>query len=250
MLSSLVLAASLNAGAELPACSSVAQCNRLGSDALRGGQHEVAMRYFEQQIDLAETALKQASDDDQSRLQHAREIAVNNAALAALGVGECQRARAWLEAADTTHKASIANRKALLARCAGKLDAIEHTGEFRQYVGHGAWNTISVRATGDETLQFSAFWMRIGQGPLQTLGAAAIGDIEQAYLHVEGDRGRGRFAGIDPDVTCELQVQWLAGALEVSHTADAACRLGGAGAELHGRYWRVGDVVEVDGAPE
>lgn len=235
------LAILLLAGAE-PSCDSAAQCNRLGTEALQAGRHDDAMRLFERQVDYAETALKEAdADADTGRLRHAREIAMNNAALTQLRAGDCLRARTWLEAADAAHKATQANRRQLDERCAGRLDGAERTGEFRQYAGHGAWNTLSIRPTGDETLRLDASWLRIGRGPLQEWGAAAIGEMEQVYLHVGESSARGLFAGNDPAVECHLLVAYLPGGIEVEHTDSPDCRLGGAGAELAGRYWRVGE---------
>ena len=242
MPTSAILVFSLLLAGDEASCDTAAQCNRLGSEALQQGRLDVAAALFEAQVDYAETAWKQAEDGaDDGKLAHAREIALNNAALAALKGGDCLRARAWLEAADASHKATVANRKQLDARCAGKLDVVERTGEFWQYAGHGSWNSITLRETGDETLQFSAFWMRVGRGPIREYGPAAIGDIEQAFIHVDGQRGRGAFEGNDDGVSCELDIEWVPGGLTIAHTDVPECRLGGMGAELSGRYWRVGE---------
>lgn len=240
MPTSLALLFSLLLAGDEMSCDTAAQCNRLGSEALQQERYDVATALFEAQVDYAETAWKQADDGaDDSKLAHAREIAVNNAALAALKSGDCLRARAWLEAAEPTHKATLANRKALTERCAGKLDVVERTGEFWQYAGHGSWNSITLRETGDETLQFSAFWMRVGRGPIREYGPAAIGDIEQAFI--DPTTGRGPFDGGDPAVACHLDIQWVPGGLEIQHTDAPECRLGGMGADLFGKYWRVGE---------
>lgn len=242
MSGSAILLTSLLLAGDLPTCDSVARCNRLGTEALQAGRHDDAKVLFEAQVDYAETAWKQVEDGaDDRRAAHAREIPVNNAALAALRRGDCLRARAWLDVAEASHAATLANRKQLDARCAGKLDGVIHTGEFWQYAGHGAWNSITLRETGDETLHFSAFWMRAGRGPLSEYGPAAIGDIEQAFIQVDGQRGRGQFAGYDEGVTCELRIAWVPGGLEVSHTDIPECRTGGMGAELSGTFWRVGE---------
>jgi hypothetical protein len=242
MPTSAVLLFSLLLAGDEASCDTVAQCNRLGSEALQQGRFAAATALFEAQVDYAETAWNQAeASADDSKLAHAREIAVNNAALAALKSGDCLRARAWLEAADAGHQATLANRKPLAERCAGKLDVVAHTGEFWQYAGHGAWNSITLRETGDETLQFSAFWMRVGAGPIREYGPAAIGDIEQAFIHVDGQHGRGQFDGYDEGVTCELRIVWVPGGLEIQHSNVPECHIGGAGAELVGKYWRVGE---------
>lgn len=223
-------------------CASTAACNRVGSEALSAGQFDVARQAFERQIDFADTALKNADDGvDAERLVAARQIALNNAGLAALRAGECLRARAWLEVADAGHKATQANRRQLLQRCAQAFAGSPQTGEFWQYVGHGAWNSISIRPTGDETLRLDAFWMRVGRGPLQEYGPAALGELKQVYLQVEGDAAQGPFEGNEPGVDCQLRLRYLPDGLEVSHTDNEHCRNGGAGAVLQGRYWHVGD---------
>lgn len=243
MQASLILASMLTMTTS--DCGSTAQCNRLGTEALRAGQHEQAVQLFERQVDFAETALREAAADaDTAALQHAREIAVNNAALTWLRAGDCLRARAWLEAADPEHSATRANRRQLEARCEGQLDAIEQTGEFWQYAGHGGWNSISIRPTGDDVLRLDAFWMRVGRGPLQEWGPAAFGELDQIFLHIDGQRGQGRYPGLDPDTECRVQVDYAPAGLTVQHSEDPDCRVGGAGADLYGRYWRIG--VEAD----
>ncbi|MGQ0800138.1 MAG: hypothetical protein ACT4NL_08520 [Pseudomarimonas sp.] len=236
-----VFALLLLATSEQP-CSSVAQCNRLGSEALQAGRFEDAARLFEWQIDFAHTALREAADDAAtSRLEHALQIAINNAALTQLRSNECLRARAWLEAADTSHKATQANRRQLDERCVGKLDGDQRTGQFWQYVGHGAWNSLSIRPSGDETLRLDAFWMRVGRGPVQEWGPAAFGELQRVNLHLAQTSARGAFEGYDPAVECHLHVNYVPGGITVAHTDADNCRVGGAGAHLGGRYWRVGD---------
>lgn len=93
-----------------------------------------------------------------------------NAALTEL----CLRAHAWLQAADPRHRATIANLRQLQQRCDADLYEIVHTGEFWQYTGHGAWNSISIRQAGNESLRIDAFWMRIGRVPVQDYGPAAM----------------------------------------------------------------------------
>ena len=221
-------------------CGSTAQCNRLGTEALQNGEHEQAVRLFERQVDFAETALREADvAADGAALRHAREIAVNNAALAWLRGGDCLRARAWLEVADAEHKATQANRRQLEQRCEGQPGAGEHTGEFWQYAGHGAWNSISIRPTGDDVLRMDAFWMRVGRGPLHEWGPAAFGELEQVFLHIDGNTGRGLYESLDPDTECHAHVRYTAQGLEITHTDDPDWRVGGAGADLHGVYWRV-----------
>ncbi len=223
-------------------CGSTAQCNRLGTEALQAGDHERAVRLFERQVDFAETALREAdADADHAAFQHGREIAVNNAALAWLRADNCLRARAWLEAAGAEHKATQANRRQLDQRCQGRLSAGEHTGEFWQYAGHGAWNTISIRPTGDDVLRLDAFWMRVGRGPLHEWGPAAFGEMEQVFLHIEGDEGNGLYEALDPDTECRVRVRYTAQGLEIRHSDHPDCQVGGAGADLFGRYWRVGE---------
>jgi hypothetical protein len=222
----------------------VAACNRLGTAALEAGRHDEARTLFDIQVDLAETALKLADEDADGRLAHAREIAVNNAALAALRRGDCLFARAWLEAAEPTHRATMANRKAVVERCAEALNAVIPTGEFVQYAGHGAFNSLTLRESGDETLQFSAYWMRVGRGPLAEWGPAAIGSLDNTL--VDRESGIGRYAGIE-DHPCELAIQWVPGGLEIQHTDTPECRMGGMGAELFGKYWRVGEPERAGG---
>ena len=246
MLSIAVLALAAVAGSTHD-CTSTAVCNRVGSAALSAGQLDAARQAFERQVDFADTALIGAADDaDVERLIAARQIALNNAALTALRAGECLQARAWLEVADAEHKATQANRRQLLQRCAGALDAHSQTGEFWQYAGHGAWNSISIRPTGDESLRLDAFWMRVGRGPLHAFGPAALGELERVHLQVEGEAAQGPFEGNDPALDCQLQLRYLPDGLEVTHTDSEQCRTGGAGAVLQGRYWYVGDAAPLE----
>lgn len=227
-------------------CESVSACNRLGTDALKAGEFDSARALFAQQIDRAQTAVRASEDEpDRARASAALQIALNNAALAELRAGDCLRARAWLEVADADHRATQANRRQLQQRCADGLDSRVHTGEFWQYAGHGAWNSISIRETGDETLRLDAFWMRVGRGPLQDYGPAAMGELTQVFLHVDGDRATGNFEANEDAVECLLQVQWSAGGLQVQHSDTQACYTGGAGAVLSGHFWHVGAPAEL-----
>lgn len=223
-------------------CTSTADCNRLGTEALKAGDFARANGLFEQQIDFAETALKDANDtSDTPRLESAREIAVNNAALNAMRAGNCAMAQAWLDVADGDHKATRANRRQLDARCPAPPSRFEHTGEFRQYAGHGAWNTVSIRPTGDETLELDAFWMRAGRGPLNDYGPAAFGTLERIALHVDGVIARGAFDGNDPAIECQVTVTYTGQTIDLQVTDQAMCQVGGANTWLGGAFLRTGE---------
>ena len=241
MTPSILFALALTAAPDLQ-CASVAECNRLGTTALQEGRIDAARDMFSRQIDLADTALEDADEStDRTRLENALAIALNNAALAELRAGNCLMARAWLDVADGAHKATVANRRQLQSRCDAEPSGMEKTGQYRQYAGHGAWNRIDIRATGDETLRLDAFWMRISRGPLDQYGLAAFGELEQVYLHLDQEQGRGQYDGLDPEIPCHVDVRFVSGGLEIAHTAVDACSIGGAGAHLHGHYWRVGE---------
>lgn len=240
--SSLLLSVLLAGGGE---CNSSPHCNRLGSAALNSGDVPAARALFAQQVDYAQTAVNEADEgSDGQRLLAALQIALNNAALAELRAGECLRARAWLDLADPAHRATQANRRMLGKNCNTPLDARTHTGEFWQYAGHGAWNTVSVREAGDEGLRLDAFWMRIGRAPLQDYGPAAMGELSDVPLHVEGESASGTFESHEAGVECRLQVRWLDGGLSIEHSDRQACYTGGANSVLNGRFWRVGPPSE------
>lgn len=239
----------LPAAAQAADCASAAQCNRVGSDAYAQGRHADATASFLRQLDFAETAQREAGDDaDPEPLERARDIALNNLALAALKSGECGKARAWLDLARADARASIANRRAIDAGCpaiAAPADPIEAAiGEYWQYAGHGAWNRIALHPTGDETLRVEAFWQRIARGPLDVYGLAAFGELEGAYVHVDTAGAHGVFAGLDPAVECTLRLTFVEGGLEVTVEGGDDCHTGGAGAYLGGPYRKVDDRVE------
>ena len=232
-----LLAASASASAD---CGSAAACNRTGTAAYQAGDFTVAAAQFDRQIDFAETDLDAASetgDSPDEALLGARDLALNNAALARIKAGECLKARAYLELARADARATQANRRALDKRCAESLarDA-GPVGEYWQYAGHGQWSRLTLRETGDETLRLDAFWMRIARGPVDEYGLAAFGELEQVYLHPRQGGAVGRFDGFEPEPACEVEVRFEAQALEVAITPAAHCRTGGAGAELRGRY--------------
>lgn len=229
-------------------CTSASQCNRLGTQALNDGDFARATSLFERQIDFADTAFRDAEGTaDAARLESARDIALNNAGLTALRAGDCLMARAWLDIADSQHTATQANRRQLDARCPGPAPNFERTGEFRQYVGHGAWNTVSIRPTGDETLLLDAFWMRVGRGPLSEYGPAAFGTLDEIALRVDGGGAKGVFHGNDPTVGCELTVTYGMRTIDVQVTDRPDCQIGGASAWLGGRFLRTGEpAAELD----
>ncbi len=237
---SVLLLAGLLATSAVADCASAAACNRDGTAAYQAGDFAAAAERFDRQIDFAETDLDAASEtaaEPEEALHAARDLALNNAALARIKAGECLKARAYLELARPGTKATLANRRLLETRCGERLaNAAGPLGEYWQYAGHGQWNRLSLRETGDETLRLDAFWMRIARGPIDTYGVAAFGELEQVYLHPRGGGAAGRFDGYEPEPACELEVRFEPQALEVSITPEANCRTGGAGAELHGRY--------------
>ncbi len=232
-------------------CAGAAQCNRVGSDAYGQGRYADATASFLRQLDFAETAQREADDGaDPEPLDRARDVALNNLALAALKSAECGRARAWIDLARADARATIANRRAIDAGCpavAAPADPIEAAiGEYWQYAGHGAWNRIVLHPTGDETLRVEAFWQRIARGPLDVYGLAAFGELDGAYVHVDAAGARGVFEGLDPAVECTLRLSFVAGGLEVVVEGGDDCHTGGAGAYLGGPYRKVDDQVEAE----
>lgn len=236
----LLLLAGLLAASATAQCDSAAACNRNGSAAYQAGDFASAAERFDRQIDFAETELDAASEMEDSpddSLLAARDLALNNTVLARIKAGECLKARAFLDLARPEAKATLANRRALEKRCGEMLANVSGPlGEYWQYAGHGQWNRLSLRETGDETLRLDAFWMRIARGPVDTYGLAAFGELQQVYLHPRDGGATGRFDGYEAEPGCELAVRFEPQALEVSITPEANCRTGGAGAELHGRY--------------
>jgi hypothetical protein len=217
-------------------CSAYASCNRIGTEAFQAGDFTRAAAQFDRQIDYAETALAEAGGDDEGALVR-RDTALNNAALARLRGGECLKARAYLDQARAEARATQANRRQWDSRCAGSAAAlVGPVGEYWQYAGHGLWNRISLRETGDETLRLDAFWMRVGRGPMDEYGIKAFGELEQVFVFPADGGASGRFGGIDPEVECRIELRFEPQALEVSHTPTPDCQTGGMGAVLHGRY--------------
>lgn len=229
-VSALVLLGTLADGQ----CSSSAICNRLGTAAYQAGDYALAVNHFDRQIDYAETALEQGADDERS--QAARDLALNNAALAQLKAGECWKAKAYLDLARADARATQANRRQLQARCSDELARDATTGIYWQYAGHGLWNRVQIAPTGDETLLLDAFWMRTGLGPMDELGIKAFGELEQIALHVDGESAQGRYDGVEQPETCELRLRFLGQAIEIEVNPDPDCQIGGAGAVLGGRY--------------
>jgi len=237
----LLIASLLASSLAVADCDSTARCNRMGAESYQKGDYAAALQHFQRQIDYAETAMERAeADADSAALQAARDMALNNAALALMKAGDCLKSRAYLDLARAEARATAANRRQLDARCAEAFSASATTGEYWQYAGHGLWNRIEVRPTGDETLTFDAWWMRTGMGPMDEFGIKAFGEMEQIYLHPDRDENpsaaSGRFDGFDPDVECRIELRFLGQAVEVAVTADQSCHTGGAGAVLHGRY--------------
>jgi len=241
MLLSSLLMFGLAAGTD---CDSVTSCNRLGTAAYEAGDYLLAVERFGRQIDYAETALQNSADEaSQERLQAARDLALNNAALAHLKAGECLKAGAYLDQARAEARATLANRRQLSARCGDTLAQSASTGIYWQYAGHGLWNRVQIAPTGDETLRLDAFWMRTGMGPMDEYGIKAFGELEQVALHVDGSSARGLFDGLDENKPCSLALRFLGQSIEIEIADDADCQTGGAGALLQGRYVLVSTAI-------
>lgn len=232
---------SLMAGSDVPAtatCGTAAECNRKGSEAYQAGRSNEASALFSRQIDFAETDQRDAGDGDE-KAQRARDLALNNAALAQLQGGECRKAAAYLGLADPQARATQANLRQLQKRCAAPAAATSLIGDYWQYAGHGAWNTITLRPTGDETLSLDAFWMRISRGPLDLYGLAAFGELTEVAVVVDGANATGRYEGIDSGIVCIANLTLTTEHLDILVSDQPECAVGGAGAILTGRYQRV-----------
>lgn len=237
----LVLALAVAPAADAATCTSTVQCNRLGSEAYQGGRSAEAALLFDRQIDYAETAIREANAAAEEALFRARDLALNNAALARLHGGECGKARAYLGLARADARATQANARRIAKACADRPEPESDdplVGEYWQYAGHGLWNRISLRPTGDETLVLDAFWQRVGRGPLDLYGLAAMGGLEDVAVFTEAGRGSGRFDGLDGS-PCSLVLQLAEEAMEVTVESRPECQTGGAGALLGGRFQQV-----------
>lgn len=242
MLMSSLLLLGFAAGSD---CDSVRSCNRRGTEAYQAGDLLRAAEHFDRQIDFAETALQNNADEaSQERLQAARDLALNNAALARLKSGECRKASVYLDLARSEARATLANRRQLGARCADVLAESATTGVYWQYAGHGLWNRVQIAPTGDETLRLDAFWMRTGMGPMDDYGIKAFGELQQVALHVDGADARGLFDGLDESTPCSLTLRFLGQAIDIEISDDPNCQTGGAGALLQGRYALVSTSIE------
>ncbi len=241
MMVSTMLLLGLAAGTD---CDSVRSCNRLGTAAFDAGDYLLATEHFERQIDFAETAMQNSLDQSaDERLQAARDMALNNAALAYLKAGECLKARAYLDEARAEARATLANRRQLEGRCGEALALTTTTGIYWQYAGHGLWNRVQIAPTGDETLRLDAFWMRTGMGPMDEYGIKAFGELEQVALRLDGASARGLFEGLDESAPCSLALRFVGQAIEIDIPNDPNCQTGGAGALLHGRYVLVSTAI-------
>ena len=229
-------------------CSSVSECNREGTAAYQSKDSAAASAHFARQIDFAETELADTTagadgDGDRDRAagaaNAARNLAINNAALAELQAGECRKASAFLGLADAGSRATLANLRQWQKRCSDVAIPDGPIGDYWQYAGHGAWNKITLRPTGDETLSLDAFWMRISRGPLDFYGLAAFGELRDVAVFVDGARASGRYEGVSAEAECSVSFELSDESLEVRTSQQAECEVGGAGALLRGRYQRV-----------
>lgn len=242
-MSTALLAFALAAmpAAEAATCSSAAQCNRLGSAAYQAARSAEAALLFDRQIDYAETAMREAEDPEAEPLLRARDLALNNAALARLQAGECGKAKAYLSLARGKARATEANLRRIGKECVDQVESGEAdplVGDYWQYAGHGLWNRVSLRPTGDETLLLDAFWQRISRGPLDLYGIAAMGELQEVAVFTDNGRGTGRFDGLDGSA-CSLALHLDEEAMEVTVQGEPECQTGGAGAVLGGRFLRV-----------
>jgi hypothetical protein len=225
-------------------CDSVSSCNRLGTSAYEAGDYLRAVEHFDRQIDYAETAFQHSVEEpDGQSLQAARDLALNNAALAYLKAGKCLKSRAYLDQARADARATMANQRQLAARCGDEMASSASTGVYWQYAGHGLWNRVQIAPTGDETLRLDAFWMRTGMGPMDHYGIKAFGELQQVALHVDGAIARGEFDGHDENTPCKLGLRFLGQAIDIGAMADPDCQIGGAGALLEGRYMLVSTAI-------
>lgn len=219
-------------------CDSVALCNERGTAAYQSGRMADAQRAFERQIDYADSAiedLEQAGQPVPAGHQNARQLALNNAALAYLKEGACLKARAFLRLADASHRATQTNLRQLQRKCGAQLEADSQTGDYWQYAGHGAFSTLTLRPGADGGLLLDANWLRITRGPIDSTGAIAFGGFEQLPLSPNGQRATGSYAGSE-GIRCEIVLAFVGQAIEITGSENDDCNQWGAGGQLSGRY--------------
>lgn len=220
-------------------CDSVARCNAIGTAAYQAGRYTAAATAFDRQIDYAETAIERVENENLpagDSLAHDREIALNNAALARIGAGECLQARTLLKLADPGHRATRANTALLERRCATGLRADSRTGDYWQYARHSFFSTLTLHPGKPGELLLDAYWVRTGRGPMDEYGPAAVGSLEQLSLDLDGDVASGLYNGLEDDQLCELKLHFVGQAVEIDYQKESGCNTGGFGAVLGGRY--------------
>lgn len=238
MNSLMIAAQALLLATEPEPCQSVAECNRQGTSEYQAGRYAQALVHFERQVDYAETAVQEFTFVDKEptpKAIAARELALNNAALAHLKLGECLKARAWLALADAKGSATIANRTQLIKHCGAKLEQDSVVGDYWQYAGHGSWNRVTLNPGAAPQLIFDGFWMLINQGPLDQHTPTASGAETGITMTPVGNGLEGYFDGTSDD-RCRLHLELTGQSIEITPQDRESCNTGGYGAHLSGRY--------------
>lgn len=212
-------------------CSSLAQCNQMGSAAYQAGQYAVAIEAFERQLRGAEIAEDSAQ----------RELALNNLMLASFKAGRPGMARAWLEVALEAGMDSPATRHNLAKVGAADLQALAAIpeGRYLRYAGQAAWSSLLISRAADGSYHAEFSPIRAGRGTLEEWGPAAIGDLSGA---LQGSGAHFRLHSAELGQGCAVDLLRDGLHLRVLEVFAEGCQdYGGANISVGGRYYKVED---------
>lgn len=211
------------------ACSTVSQCNQMGSAAYQNGQYAQAIEAFERQLRGAEIA------EDSTQ----RELALNNLMLASFKAGQPGMARAWLEVALAADMAGPATRHNLAKVGSVDLQALAAVpeGRYLRYAGQAAWSTLAISRAADGSYHAEFSPIRAGRGTLEEWGPAAIGDLSGA---LQGSAGYFSLHSAELGKGCAVDLLHDGLHLRVLEVFAEGCQdYGGANISVGGRYYKV-----------
>lgn len=188
-------------------CKKIAGYAAAGQKAYNQGNYGKAREAFQDQVGWSESC--QLSDS-------AIATAYNNVALTYIKQKDFLKARAWLllDAKDKKSQYNlglIKNGLATLANSKGPAGK-EWQGEYWQYAGKGAWNTVGVTAkNGQYQIEFSGLYM----GMMSMYYGPNMGEFS---LSSPIKNGKAVYSDKDYGDGCQIDIQFKADSVQLTST--------------------------------
>jgi hypothetical protein len=212
---------------------------------LKSGHFDAAIHLFEQQAAFAEVADIDRQTSSKEALFHSPYkislTAYNNLALAHLEKHDYFWARAWALVAlmwDKDNSAAQFNLRKIEQALAQWQWPKTMAGEYVRYAGRGTWQSIVIKPSAPDSVQFcfSGLWWGLGKGP------SGLGDLRATVpFHKDvAEYSTHEFS----ENECHISMRFYADRLEAKQTGDDSDCGFGHNVAVEGTFQRISSSAE------